>query len=220
MRALPPIVLTLVFALGALGAPRSARAGEPPAFRLRELQTRYLWAEREGCELFLGVEERSEAPLLQLKLEQERCPLPFAARRAGLDALWQRLVRERRGAVPRVGSVQAPIYPEAAERLAQAALAAPEWTHYLRHRRPGQTPNALVLELMRRSGAYAELLELLRAWGQRCELAGVEKVAELTGRERNVSAWMRRAPLPRGQRVPYPLMVYLRCDLPPPAVGH
>lgn len=218
---LRPRSFVLAFTFVALCSPRRATAGEPPAFRVRELQTRYLWAEAPGCEVFLGVERRSEAATLQLKLEQERCPLSFAARRAGLDALWQRLVRERRGAVPRVGSVQAPIYPEAAERLAQAALAAPEWARNLRHRpRRASPPNTLVLELMRRSGAYAELLELLRAWGQRCELAGVEKVAELTGRERNLPASMRRAPLPRGQRVPYPLMVYLRCDLPPPATGH
>lgn len=215
-----PRSFSLAFTFVALCSPRPATAGEPPAFRVRELQTRYLWAQAEGCEVFLGVELRSEAATLQLKLEQERCPLPFAARRAGLNTLWQALVRERGQAALQVGSVQAPLYPEAAERLAQAALAAPEWKHYLRHRRPGQTPNALVLELLRRAGAYTELLALLSAWGQRCELAGVEKVAELTGRERDLPAWMRRSPLPRGQRVPYPLLVYLRCALPPPAPTH
>ncbi|MBK8481112.1 MAG: hypothetical protein IPL40_08035 [Proteobacteria bacterium] len=201
----------------ALFAPRPLVAGEPPAFRLRELQTRYLWAEREGCELFLGVEQRSEQPALRLKVEQERCPLPFSARRAGLDALWQRLLRARGGAAPRVAAVAAPMYPEAADRLARAALASPGWRRHVQQGRRGAASAALVLELLQASAAYAELQALLRSWGQDCAVGHVEKIAELRGPMRGPSRprahpaeqWL--PPLPRGMRVPFPLIVSLDC---------
>lgn len=206
-----------------LSRPAAVAAGEPAVFRLHELQTRYLSAKAEGCELALSATLRSESPTIELKLDQERCPLPFSARRAGLDRLWQRLVGKRDPGALRVASVLAPIYPEAADRLARAALVSREWLRYVRQARRDTASAALVLELLRQSNAYRELRELLVSWGQDCELSRVEKIAELRGPARGPSASRQHAAaqwlpaLPRGMRVPLPLLVWLQCKPPAPA---